>query len=182
MATMGRVETRVIPVDTRIYKLYRVSSPDRDRLGRIGSGRLAWPRMRRINPMDSTYQQDAYFRRRYFHSPYDPKTVVEVITSPFKWKYLDEGPIMRAIYYSRLDEEGVTITAGTRLKTLWNVVVLLTSNESSGGTDGELYVDRPASAIPRFHKDIWDMFPAMYDALESSDATFTYWEPGDILK
>ncbi|HEX5493680.1 MAG TPA: hypothetical protein VFX70_03775 [Mycobacteriales bacterium] len=66
------------------------------------------------------------------------------------------GPLMAAsIYLSRLDETGLTVTAGNRIETYFQFVVDL--EPSGDGCTGRVSFDRPRSQISRWRGNSMDL-------------------------
>ncbi|GHI83551.1 hypothetical protein [Streptomyces xanthophaeus] len=89
-----------------------------------------------------------------FESPHSVEDTLKIVFSGVSEQLSDpvfevsEPGLAAAVYLSRLDRSGITVTAGNKIDTYFRFLVDLTPTTS--GCTGEVYLDRRMGAIRRW--------------------------------
>ncbi|MET0135285.1 MAG: hypothetical protein ABW215_17030 [Kibdelosporangium sp.] len=81
--------------------------------------------------------------------------------------------VLESIYLSRYGADGLTVTAGNAVETYFSFLVDLT--QTSAGTEGHVYFDRPPSDVRRWMGNTIHLRFGLQAALEGASVTVTEW-------
>lgn len=117
-----------------------------------------------------------------FVSPHPPHDTLQVVCAGLADQLsvqdikVSAAPPMAAIFISRLDAGGITVTAGNSVETYFEFHVDLTV--TANGCTGHAYFDRPEKRIRRWMGNAIRMNAGLRMALEAASVRIDGWKTG----